>query len=115
MKAHLVIAALLLGCGFGDATLEEVDPEAAPATPTWSEHVEPLMVWYCTACHSPDAQPGEAEGYGYETCAKTKKNWGPLVESVYENQDMPPGGALRLTEAEKLTLTRWHEQGARCD
>ncbi|MFN3199062.1 MAG: hypothetical protein ACE366_11745 [Bradymonadia bacterium] len=108
-------ALALSACDAGDATLEEVDPEAAPANPTWSSHVERIMVVRCTACHAEDAQSGEAEGYGYETCEKTIRNWEGFVETVVEEKTMPPGGADRLTSAELLTMQRWYEQGAPCD
>lgn len=109
--------ALLLcaGCGFGDATLEDIDPEAAPARPTWSEHIEPLMQIYCTACHAPDAQTGEAEGYGFETCEKTRRNWRGLYQTTFESETMPPGGGPRPLPWELLTLQRWYDQGATCE
>jgi hypothetical protein len=110
-----LLGALCLGCDLGDQPLSEVDPEAAPAEPTWSEHVQPLMEIYCTACHAPDAQTGESEGYGFETCAKTKRYWGPLYQSTFVVRDMPPGGAPRPLSWELLTLERWHAQGGRCD
>ena len=95
--------------------VEGVDPEAAPEEPTYSEHVSVIMDLRCTACHAEDAQPGEAEGYGFDTCAKVKRAWGPLWNTVAVSQTMPPGGAERLTSAELLTLQRWREQGGRCD
>lgn len=110
--------ALTLGAGCvpaGEGTLLEVDPDAAPARPTYTEHVAPLMEHYCTACHAPDAQAGEQEGYGYETCSKVRSNWWPLVETTFEEKTMPPGGAERVTSAHQLTLERWFEQGAPCD
>lgn len=114
--ALCALCALVLSVGVacGDQTLEEVDPSAAPERPTYTEHVAPLMETYCTACHAPDAQPGEAEGYGFETCEKVKRHWDDLVESTFEEQSMPPGGALRVTSSHRLTLERWWAQGATC-
>jgi len=108
-------ALLASGCAFGDAPLEEVDPEAAPAQPTWSEHVAPILDFYCNACHSPDALLGELGGFGYDTCAKAKRGWGPLWQTAAEDRTMPPGGAQRILPWELLTLERWRAQGARCD
>ena len=98
------ITALLWGCGFGDQTLDEVDPGAAPLEPTWSAHVEPIMYRRCTACHSEDAQPGEVDGYGFETCDKLKTHEEEFRESTFEEKTMPPGGAERLTSAEVLRV-----------
>lgn len=113
----LAAACLLLGagCSAGDDILDVVDPEAAPANPTWSSHIERIMVVRCTACHAEDAQPGEVDGYGYETCEKARRNEGGFIETVFEENTMPPGGAERLTSAEMLTVQRWYEQGAPCD
>ncbi len=105
---------LMTACGGGEGLLEEVDPEAAPANPTYAEHVAPIMDRYCVACHSEDAQPGEVDGFGYETCRKVRQNWGSVVWTVFETKTMPPGGAQRVTSVDQLTLQRWYEQGADC-
>lgn len=109
-----VIAALgLIGCG--DQTLEEVDPGAAPMTPTYSVHIAAIMKRRCTTCHSEEALIGEYEGYGYGTCAKVIDNWDGIEETVFEENSMPPGGADRVESWERLTLQRWWDQGATCD
>lgn len=113
--ALLVAWAVASGCVAGDGTLAEIDPDAAPMTPTYTQHVAPMMERHCTACHAPDAQPGEVEGYGYETCEKVKRNLGGLVLTVFELETMPPGGAERVTSAEELILERWIDQGMTCD
>ena len=107
---------MMLGaCGFGAGTLEDVDPEAAPMQPTYTAHVAPIMTRYCTVCHASDAQPGEVEGYGYETCAKVRRNWNGVVDTVFENDNMPPGLGRRVSEPERLALRRWWDQGGTCD
>ena len=114
----LVIAGGLLGlsaCAFGDGTLADVDPAAAPMQPTYTAHIAPIMVRYCTACHASDAQPGEVEGYGYETCDKVRRNWGSIEETVFEKDNMPPGLGRRVSEPERLALNRWWAQGGMCD
>ena len=114
--AALVLVAIA-GCGTGDLTIEEVDPQSAPATPTWSMHVAPIIEFHCVACHDPGGQAGAQEGYAYDTCAVTreKKGWDGLVETVFQEGSMPPGGAMRLQPWEELTLLRWRAQGAPCD
>ena len=114
----LVLCLLVLGaCGEGVGTLDEVDPDAAPLNPTWSEHISGIMEERCAACHAEDSPVGETEGYGYGTCEKVKQpgNWNGLVETGLEKKNMPPGGADKITPAEALAIERWWEQGATCD
>ncbi len=117
MRTTLIITLWLAmawtGCA-GEGTLEEVDPDAAPQTPTYAEHIAPIMKHRCTACHAPDAQPGEVEGYGYETCDKVVLYWQSIEDTVFKVSSMPPAGAERLTSSEKLTLRRWERQGLDC-
>lgn len=107
------LTAALTACG-DMGTLDEVDPEAAPAEPTWDEHVAPIIDARCSTCHSESAQFGPAEGYILETCAQTKRQWRSIRETAFESKTMPPGAAPRMTSSELLTLQRWHDQGAVC-
>jgi uncharacterized membrane protein len=111
----VAFAAALSGCAFGDATLDELDPEAAPATPTWSADIAPMMDWHCTKCHSKDSILGASEGIELDTCAQVKAELDDVAETVFDAENMPPGGALRLASWEELTLRRWIDQGATCD
>ncbi len=113
----MVLLAMLVGlpsCGAGEGTLDEIDPDATPPRPTYTEHVAPLMEQYCTACHAEDAQPGEQEGYGFDTCNKVRANWGELVETTFVEKTMPPGGAPRVSSVHQLILERWFDNGAPC-
>lgn len=111
----LLAAALLTACGDGTLPLEEVDPDAAPAEPSWSAHVEPILQFHCVACHDPDGPIGAEDGKAFDTCDATRRNWRDLEEAVFEEGSMPPGGAMRLQSYELLILQRWHDQGAPCD
>lgn len=111
----LLAVLLFVGCGTGDLTLAEIDPAAAPANPTWSMHVRPIIEFHCVACHDPGGQAGAQEGYAYDTCQATRAGWEGLVETVFDENSMPPGGAMRLQPWEELTLLRWREQGSPCD
>lgn len=107
--------ALVLVSACGDATLDEVDPGAAPASPTYFDDVAPIMAARCVPCHADGAQPGDnIAGYGYDTCDKVKSGWGGLVSTGFVDKTMPPGGAERITSSEELTLQRWHDQGSSC-
>ncbi len=114
-RATFALLITLCACGGGTGELGEVDPEAAPATPTYTAHVGPIMDRYCTACHAADAQPGPLEGLDYSTCSGVRRGWGGVLETVIFTETMPPGGAERVTSSDQLTLERWHAQGAACD
>jgi uncharacterized membrane protein len=109
------MALAMAGCAAGDADLDEVDPEAAPATPTWTAHIERLMDRYCTECHAADAQPGKQGGFGFATCEETRRHRQRVEAVVFKGETMPPGGAERLRSWEKLMLARWYAQGATCE
>ncbi len=116
LRAWVFVGALpLVGCDQGDLDLLDVDPEAAPATPTWSAHVEPILHDRCTACHGDEAQFGAAEGWKVDTCERARAGFHDIWETAAVGRSMPPGGANRLMAWELLTLQRWHEQGGRCD
>jgi len=110
-----VVGLGLVACGSGADALEDVDPEAAPQLPGYTEHVAPIMDRYCTACHAEDAQPGMTAGFGFETCDDVRRGWGGIVITVFRGNTMPPGGAYRMSSEDQLTLQRWFDQGARCD
>ncbi len=110
----MMLALLGLVACLGDKTLDEVDPEAAPAEPAYSEHIAPLMFDYCDSCHSPDGARVLGD-IRTDTCEELKGNMEIVSEMVFDRQVMPPGGAERMTSEDQLTLQRWFDQGADCD
>ena len=98
----------LAASGAGDAALEEVDPAAAPESPTYAEHIAPIMEDYCTACHSADSS-GEGGGVRYDTCRDVVRNWRALERTAFDEKTMPPPTAYTLSSADVLTLKRWWE------
>lgn len=111
MRGLRAVALLVAGCGIGDGPLDEIDPAAAPAEPTWSAHVRPIIDWRCSTCHSAEAQPGRQDGVGYDSCEELRRGWDDLAETAIDGASMPPGGAERLTSSEVLTLQRWWANG----
>lgn len=107
------LAVWLGACGAGDATLEEVDPEAAPARPDYETHVAPIMDDYCTTCHAKDSG-GEGGEVRYDSCEMVVRNWRQLERSTFDEKSMPPPTAYALSSADVLTLRRWWEQGHAC-
>jgi mono/diheme cytochrome c family protein len=117
------LSATALGCGgSGDLPLDEVDPNAAPANPTYDQ-IFAILHNNCTTCHTGGGDDGgDDEGGGYAVsrsrattgdaspdlgdCFDIVAFSGDILEQV-ESDQMPPGAMPRLTSAEKLTISRW--------
>ncbi len=121
----VALAAILaaVGCGSGDLPLDEVDPNAAPANPTYDQ-VFAILQNNCVSCHDSGGDGGGESGYALSRPRTTFEDDGPnmndCVEIVafagdildqIENNTMPPGAMPRLTSAQKLLLRRWVENG----
>ena len=78
--AAAFVALAATSCG-GEA-IDVVDPATIPQNVTYTEHIAPMMSFYCEACHSPDAQTGVVEGKDYSTYEKTRRNFDDLEESA---------------------------------
>ena len=127
-QVFLLLLALLaaeIGCGgSGDLPLDQVDPNAAPANPTYDQ-VFAIMHNNCANCHASGGDGGGESGYALSSGRTTLEDDGPdLTDCVQivafagdildqvESDLMPPGAIPRLTSAEKLLLRRWVENGA---
>jgi uncharacterized membrane protein len=105
--------AVIIGCAAGDRPLEAVDPNAAPADPSWNQ-VFSIIQRECTPCHNDGGTNSEDEDRPkYVTCEDVIGELGDLYEEVFEKNTMPPGAWPRLTSEEKLTIKRWIENGAK--
>ena len=104
---------LTMGCGQGDSTLVSLDAEAAPLVPTYDQ-VAAILDRSCVACHGgSSAKPAlAAVAPDYSTCEGTLADLDGLRSTVLERGSMPPGAWPRLSEAEKLLIQRWLDQGA---
>ncbi|MBL8727531.1 MAG: hypothetical protein JNM25_03800 [Planctomycetes bacterium] len=88
----------------------------APATPTFTEHVAPIVFGSCAHCH----RPGEVAPFPLLSYADVKKRGRNLL-AVVEDRFMPPWhpapgygsfrGEARLTDAQIDTLRAWVEAG----
>jgi hypothetical protein len=125
-----VFLAMATGCGFGDAPLGAVDPDAAPLAPTY-EQAKTILDRNCAPCHKEGggegggdlwadrgsallARPGDriAAEPDYSTCQGIQGGLDGIVRTVLQGGSMPPGAWPRLSEEDKLTLQRWLDQGA---
>jgi uncharacterized membrane protein len=98
---------MLGGCGFGDTSLEALDPGNVPREPSYEAHVAPLMERRCTSCHAEDA-PGFRQAFPYLDQRDQVETHACRVHAVAVLEErMPPGAMDRVSNEEALTLTRW--------
>ena len=108
--AGAIGVALVIGFGVATASAEE-------ATPTFSEHVAPILYDNCVTCH----RVGEAAPMSLITYAETRP-WSRSIKNKVATGEMPPwhanpavgsfANARGLTEAEKDTIISWVDGGA---
>lgn len=114
----LLVASALFGCESGEKTLMEVDPAAVPADPGFQMVVD-ILDRTCVPCHRGGAsgpalleEDEDEDDPDYDTCRGILEGLDGLVESGIQEESMPPGAWPRLTEAEKLIILRWIQNGA---
>src|SRR5436309_15607086 len=98
--------------------LSSAQPQAQTprANVTFTEHVAPIVLSVCAACH----RPGEAAPFSLLTYDDVRKR-GKLIASVTQSKYMPPWHAdsdlgsfrddRRLTEAQIRTIQDWVQAG----
>jgi len=120
-----LLVGISTGCGFGDGTLDAVDPDAAPRNPTYDQ-VFLILDRSCAPCHKEgedeggdrllaslgDAPPRIFAEPDLSTCNGIQGALAEIHDTVLQSGSMPPGAWPRLSEEEKLTLQRWLDQGA---
>jgi hypothetical protein len=97
-----LIATLFAGCFSGEFLIGEIDPESIPEVPTYSEHVKPIMEYYCVACHYPGGEEPDLSTY-----EAVLDDFEETAEEVFESRSMPPGASRRLSPREETILARW--------
>ena len=119
-----VLVAWLSACdGSGDLPLDQVDPDAVPANPTYDQ-VYAVLDNRCVMCHTGDGDDGDEDGGGGYAPARTSdlepdlSDCSQIVAQRFdildqvEDNTMPPGAMPRLTSEQKLLIRRWVENGA---
>lgn len=119
------LISFLSGCSSGDRTLAEVDPDAAPANPTYDQVVA-ILDRSCVPCHGAgNASPAPLTSLAsreddqeddsdpdYDSCEGIQDGLDGIIQTAIDEGSMPPGAWPRLNERERLILVRWIEQGA---
>jgi uncharacterized membrane protein len=118
------LTGMLSGCGSGDLTLAEADPDAVPADPDF-ELVFSIVQRECTPCHKEGGEDGgddaparaiaaaEGEDPRLVDCLDIVENAEEIYATTVGNNTMPPGAWPRLTSEEKLVIERWIENGVK--
>lgn len=110
VPAALAVLALVASCGRGDKTLLQADPGAVVAAPTYQQ-VRAILDLNCVPCHKGQGSDLSVRP-NLQTCEGMMGELGRIVQDAVVLEKMPPGAWPRLTEEEKLTITRWIENGA---
>lgn len=109
--AATIVAAIALagasGCGFGDQTLADLNPEAAPLHPETVADIQPILEHYCVSCHSQDAPAWQSVGPYLDDPSRVETEACRIYRSIETVGYMPPGVMDRPTESELLTLENW--------
>jgi len=125
ISCFAALLCFLAGCTSGDRTLADVDPDAAPANPTY-EQVVAILDRSCVPCHSAgNASPvpltsldsreggeGDDSDPDYDSCEGIQDGLSGIIDTAISEASMPPGAWPRLNERERLILIRWIGQGA---
>jgi len=113
----LLAGLFLAACDSGDGTLSAVDPGAVPLDPSY-EMVVQILDRNCVPCHKGGGgAPGanrleEEDDPDYDSCTGIRAGLAGLLQEGVKAETMPPGAWPRLTEEEKLVITRWAAGGA---
>ena len=111
------------GCGSGDLPLDQVDPDAVPADPSF-DLVFSIVQRECTPCHNDGGEDEDEEDEDkrtiaardddpdYSTCEGLIEELDDFYEEIFEKNTMPPGAWPRLTSEDKLIIQRWLDNGA---
>ncbi|GJM44480.1 MAG: hypothetical protein DHS20C21_13220 [Gemmatimonadota bacterium] len=123
------------GCGSGDLTLSQADPDIVARSPAW-EVVYPIFQRECIPCHTgtedSSDEPDEDDSAlaarsahgpsglravggvepGLESCEAIQDNLDDIFIDIFVDNNMPPGAWPRLTSREKLIIQRWIDNGA---
>lgn len=100
-------------------TAPALGQQTSSATPTFADHVAPIIYAKCVECHRPDSiAPMSLIDYA------TVRAWAPVIKDRVANRKMPPyfidktvgvqgfEDDRSLTDAEIATIVRWVDSGA---
>ena len=107
---------LLVVFVFGFTVRSQSGEKSVPATPTFAEHIAPIIFNNCTSCH----RPGEAAPFSFLRYRDVEKR-GRLIRKVTKSRYMPPWhpvpghgeflGDRSLDEKDIELIDRWVETG----
>ena len=119
LKNYVVVTFAILAAAvvWSGSSVKAEQAAAAPAAPTFSKDVAPILFANCTSCH----RPGEIAPMSLLTYKDTRP-WAKSIATKVADGTMPPWhadpqfgkfvGARSLTDAQKSTIAKWVAAGA---
>ena len=86
-------------------------PSAAPAAATLAS-VQTIVAQHCVSCHGEQVQMKNIRLDSAETLRQHAQN---VYQQVVVTRQMPMNNATGITEAERATIGRWFQAGAKAD
>ena len=80
----------------------------AIASPTFEKDIRPLFLKRCSICHN-ESTPDR----NWNIYKIAKKNAEKIKNRVFIKKDMPMGNATNMTEAERIIVKKWIDNGAK--
>jgi hypothetical protein len=115
-KSLIVLVAIAVAALIGHAQSPSERPVSARGTPTFTEHVAPIVFRNCTSCH----RPGESAPFSLIGYADVRPR-GRQIAAVTRSRQMPPWkaeagdfsyrGDRRLRDEEIDLIQRWVDAG----
>jgi uncharacterized membrane protein len=86
-------------------------PSAAPAEATLAQ-VQTIVAQHCVSCHGEQVQMKNIRLDSADTLRQHAQN---VYQQVVVTRQMPMNNATGITEAERATIGRWFQAGAKAD
>jgi hypothetical protein len=118
IAVFFVVAALASGAS---VSADESQKPQATETPLFERDIHPLLKTYCWKCHGGEGYAGELDFRSLPLILKGGKNGAVLepgssaTSRLYQKlaaKEMPPGEALKPTDAHLATIKAWIDAGA---
>jgi hypothetical protein len=118
LRCGFMALALFGGLGGASPRAESGESAGAAESPTFGEHIAPILFANCVSCH----RPGEIAPMSFTSYEETRP-WVKSIRKAVADRTMPPWKAVpgvggpwandpSLSQTEIDTIVRWAEQGA---
>lgn len=112
MRATSTAAALVLCLGCGKSDPQGHQRTQMVATPTYVEHVGPLLDARCSGCHAEDREDGTFALRSYEQAWAHRFEILSALESGPPEEGACPARPFAWTDADRTKVQSWARSGA---